>query len=185
MLLGPWAAMRRADHLRRHRRRQPLLAPHPWRCAPLRGDKPTVVALATPTIQALDTAISGDFHMAKRTIDGRAHGPLLMNAAGRLHDRLQRVVPRCRVGPRRRHLQAPDPRGPRHSAIIVGLDAGVSLRNMQDFTRHAAPRPPAAMTAPDTPSTATPPTPSLTTSPAAPERSGQGGKTASTSAGRQ
>jgi len=68
------------------------------------------------------------------------------------------------------------PRGPRHSAIIVGLDAGVSLCNMQDFARHAAPRPPAAMTAPDTPSTATPPTPSPTTSPAAPERSGQGGR---------
>jgi integrase len=28
----------------------------------------------------------------------------------------------------------------RHSAITIGLDAGVSLRDMQDFARHADPR---------------------------------------------
>ncbi len=32
------------------------------------------------------------------------------------------------------------PHGLRHSAITVGLDAGVSLRDMQDFARHADPK---------------------------------------------
>jgi integrase/recombinase XerD len=32
------------------------------------------------------------------------------------------------------------PHGLRHSAVTIGLDAGVSLRNMQDFARHADPK---------------------------------------------
>jgi site-specific recombinase XerD len=32
------------------------------------------------------------------------------------------------------------PHGLRHSAITIGLDAGVSLRHMQDFARHADPK---------------------------------------------
>jgi len=32
------------------------------------------------------------------------------------------------------------PHGLRHSAITIGLDAGVSLRDMQDFARHADPK---------------------------------------------
>jgi integrase len=34
----------------------------------------------------------------------------------------------------------PTPHGLRHSAITIGLDAGVSLRDMQDFARHADPK---------------------------------------------
>jgi integrase len=32
------------------------------------------------------------------------------------------------------------PHGLRHSAITIGLDAGVSLRDMQDFARHVDPK---------------------------------------------
>lgn len=37
----------------------------------------------------------------------------------------------------RKHLT---PHGLRHSAITIGLDAGVSLRDMQDFAWHADPK---------------------------------------------
>ncbi len=42
------------------------------------------------------------------------------------------------------------PHGLRHSAITIGLDAGVSLRDMQDSPVTPTPRPPAATTAPAT-----------------------------------
>jgi integrase/recombinase XerD len=32
------------------------------------------------------------------------------------------------------------PHGLRHSAITIGLDTGVSLRDVQDFARHADPK---------------------------------------------
>jgi integrase len=32
------------------------------------------------------------------------------------------------------------PHGLRHSTITIGLDAGVSLRDLQDFSRHADPK---------------------------------------------
>lgn len=94
-----------------------------------KGDKPTVVALAPPTMQAIDAAV-----------DGRTHGPLLRNVAGRrmtAYNVQYLVAALARDAGIAKHLT---PHGLRHSAITVGLDAGVSLRDMQDFARHADPK---------------------------------------------
>lgn len=94
-----------------------------------KGDKPTVVALALPTMQAVAAAL-----------DGRTAGPLLRNRTGRRMTpyNVQYLVA-VLAGEARidKHLT---PHGLRHSAITVGLDAGVSLRDMQDFARHADPK---------------------------------------------
>jgi integrase/recombinase XerD len=94
-----------------------------------KGDKPTVVALAPPTMQAIEAAVAG-----------RTDGPLLRNAAGR---RMTAYNVQYLVAALARDAGIPKrltPHGLRHSAITVGLDAGVSLRDMQDFARHADPK---------------------------------------------
>jgi integrase/recombinase XerD len=94
-----------------------------------KGDKPTVVALAPPTMQAIESAVAG-----------RCDGPLLRNAAGR---RMTAYNVQYLVAALARAAGIPKrltPHGLRHSAITVGLDAGVSLRDMQDFARHADPK---------------------------------------------
>lgn len=94
-----------------------------------KGDKPTVVALAPPTMQAVVAAI-----------DGRSGGPLLRNAHGERmtpYNLCYLVAVLAREAGIRKHLT---PHGLRHSAITIGLDAGVSLRDMQDFPRHADPK---------------------------------------------
>jgi integrase/recombinase XerD len=94
-----------------------------------KGDKPTVVALAPPTMQALATVIAG-----------RSSGPLLRNANGR---RMTASNVQYLVAALAREAgigKGLTPHGLRHSAITLGLDAGVSLRDMQDFARHADPK---------------------------------------------
>lgn len=94
-----------------------------------KGDKPTVVALAPPTMQAIEAAVAG-----------RSDGPLLRNAAGR---RMTAYNVQYLVAALARDagiVKRLTPHGLRHSAITVGLDAGVSLRDMQDFARHADPK---------------------------------------------
>lgn len=93
-----------------------------------KGAKPTVVALAPPTMQAVEAAIAG-----------RSDGPLLRNAAGRrmtAYNVQYLVAALARDAGIAKHLT---PHGLRHSAI-TSLDAGVSLRDMQDFARHADPK---------------------------------------------
>jgi site-specific recombinase XerD len=93
-----------------------------------KGDRPTVVALAPPTMQAA------------AAVGHRSAGPLLLNRRGQRMSAyniqyLVAVVARdAGIG---KHLT---PHGLRHSAITIGLDAGVSLRDMQDFARHADPK---------------------------------------------
>jgi site-specific recombinase XerD len=94
-----------------------------------KGDRPTVIALAPPTMQALDAAIGG-----------RMQGPLLLNRRGRrmtAYNVQYLVAAVARDAGIGKHLT---PHGLRHSAITIGLDAGVSLRDMQDFARHADPK---------------------------------------------
>jgi integrase len=103
-------------------------------------------------------------------IGGRRDGPLLLNHAARrmtTYNVQYLVAALARDARINKHVT---PHGLNHSAITIGLAAGQSLRDMQDFARHATPRSPAATTAPATRSTATPSTPSPTTSPAEPER---------------
>jgi integrase/recombinase XerD len=132
---------------------------HTLKLTTTKGDRPTVVALAPPTMQAVALVI-----------DGRARGPLLVNRAGR---RMTAYNVQYLVGALARDAGIPvhlTPHGLRHSAITIGLDAGVSLRDMQDSARHADPEPPVATTVPDMPSTATRPTPSPTNSRVATEQ---------------
>jgi integrase/recombinase XerD len=94
-----------------------------------KGDQPTVVALAPPTMQAIAAAIGG-----------RQAGPLLLNRAGRrmtTYNVQYLVAALARDARIDKHVT---PHGLRHSAITIGLDAGVSLRDMQDFARHADPK---------------------------------------------
>jgi integrase/recombinase XerD len=102
---------------------------HTLRLTTTKGDRPTIVALAPPTMQAVDAAI-----------DGRERGPLLLNRAGRrmtAYNVQYIVAALARDAGIEVHLT---PHGLRHSAITIGLDAGVSLRDMQDFARHADPK---------------------------------------------
>jgi integrase/recombinase XerD len=102
---------------------------HALKLTTTKGDRPTVVALAPPTMQAVALAI-----------DGRDRGPLLLNQAG---PRMTAYNVQDLVGALARDAAIPvhlTPHGLRHSAITIGLDAGVSLRDMQDFARHADPK---------------------------------------------
>jgi integrase/recombinase XerD len=74
-------------------------------------------------------------------IGGRDRGPLLINRSGlrmTAYDVQYLVAALARDAGIEVHLT---PHGLLHSAITIGhLDAGVSLRDMQDFARHADPK---------------------------------------------
>ncbi len=99
------------------------------RAATTKGNKAAVVALSPRTMQALE-----------RALDGRSSGPLLLNGHGRRmtpYNVAYLVAALCRqIGVTRRIT----PHSLRHSAITIALDAGVSLRDVQDFARHEDPR---------------------------------------------
>jgi integrase/recombinase XerD len=85
--------------------------------------------LAPPTMQTVAAAI-----------EGRDRGPLLINRGGcrmTAYDVQYLVAALARDAGIEVHLT---PHGLRHSAITIGLDAGVSPRDMQDFARHIDPR---------------------------------------------
>ena len=88
---------------------------HTLRLTTTKGDRPTIVALAPPTMQAVDAAIGG-----------RERGPLLVNRAGRrmtAYNVQYLVAALARDAGIAVHLT---PHGLRHSAITIGLDAGVA-----------------------------------------------------------
>ena len=94
-----------------------------------KGDKPAVVPLPPRTVFALSLAVAD-----------RDSGPLLLTAAGTRMNRAAaaRTVARlARTIGVRKHIT---PHSLRHSAITAALNAGVSLRDVQDFARHADPR---------------------------------------------
>jgi integrase/recombinase XerD len=112
---------------------------HTLKLTTTKGDRPTVVALAPPTMQAVAVAI-----------DGRDRGPLLVNRSGR---RMTAYNVQYLVTALARNAAIPvqlTPHGLRHSAITIGLDAGVSLRDLQDFARHADPKTTRRYDRPDT-----------------------------------
>jgi hypothetical protein len=92
----------------------------------------------------------------------RTNGPVLARSDGSRLDRhaagriLRRLAKRAGID------KAISPHSLRHAAITAALDAGCSLRDVQDFARHADPSQTharlAATTAPAAHSTATPPT---------------------------
>jgi integrase/recombinase XerD len=99
------------------------------RAATTKGYKAAVVALAPRTVQAIALAV-GD----------RRSGPLLRNRHARRmtpYNVAYLVKVLCReIGVERRIT----PHSLRHSAITIALDAGLGLRDVQDFTRHEDPK---------------------------------------------
>lgn len=94
-----------------------------------KGDQRTLVPLAPRTVRAIDSALGG-----------RANGPLLVsNTGGRLdrHDAARIVARLARRGGLRKHIT---PHSLLHTMVTLALDAGVSLRDVQDAARHADPR---------------------------------------------
>jgi integrase/recombinase XerD len=94
-----------------------------------KGDQRTLVPLAPRTVRAIDAAL-----------DGRADGPLLLsNTGARLdrHDAARIVTRLARRAGLAKHIS---PHSLRHTMVTLALDAGVSLRDVQDAARHADPR---------------------------------------------
>jgi integrase/recombinase XerD len=94
-----------------------------------KGDQRTLVPLAPRTARAIEVAL-GD----------RADGPLLLsNTGGRLdrHDAARIVT---RLARRAGLAKTISPHSLRHTMVTLALDAGVSLRDVQDAARHADPR---------------------------------------------
>lgn len=94
-----------------------------------KGAKAAVVPLPPRTVAALDPLLAG-----------RDRGPLLLTRAGSRINRpaAARIVARLTqaIGCSK-HIT---PYSLRHSAITAALNAGVSLRDVQEFARHADPR---------------------------------------------
>ena len=94
-----------------------------------KGNQPALIPLAPRTSRAIDAAVGE-----------RTDGPLLARADGSRLDRhaAGRIVRRLA---RRAGIDKPiSPHLLRHAAITAALDAGCSLRDVQDFARHADPR---------------------------------------------
>lgn len=94
-----------------------------------KGSKAAVIALAPRTVQAIGL-----------TRDGRRSGALLRNQHGRRMTSynvayLVKALSQ-QIGVTRRIT----PHSLRHSAITLALDAGVGLRDVQDFARHTDPK---------------------------------------------
>jgi integrase/recombinase XerD len=94
-----------------------------------KGNQPALIPLAPRTARAIDAAVGE-----------RTDGPLLARADGSRLDRhaAGRIVRRLA---QRAGINKPiSPHTLRHAAITAALDAGCSLRDAQDFARHADPR---------------------------------------------
>ena len=94
-----------------------------------KGNQPALIPHAPPTTRAIDTSVG---ERTDGALLARANGSRLdRHAAGRIVRRLAR-----RAG-----INKPiSPHSLRHAAITAALDAGCSLRDVQDFARHADPR---------------------------------------------
>lgn len=94
-----------------------------------KGDKTAVVPLPPRTVAAIEAIVAG-----------RTAGPLLLTRAG---TRMNRPAAARIVARLARHIGCGKhitPHSLRHSAITAALNAGVSLRDVQEFARHADPR---------------------------------------------
>ena len=94
-----------------------------------KGSKPADIPLPIPVLRAV-----------REAIDGRVHGPILLNTAGRRLDangaarRLRRLASRAGIG------HPISPHSLRRTFCTTGLVAGVPIRDMQIAMRHSDPR---------------------------------------------
>jgi integrase len=112
-----------------------------------KGNQRTLVPLAPRTAAAIDAALGG-----------RADGPLLLSNTGSRLDRHDAARIVARVARRAGLPKQITPRSLRHTMVTLALDAGVSMRDVQDAARTPTRAPPAATTGLGIPLTATPPT---------------------------
>lgn len=94
-----------------------------------KGSRKAVVPLNQPTQQALDSVVG------KRT-----SGYVLETATGKPLDRHNVAKLIGKLAQRAGITKRISPHSLRHTAITAALDAGVPLRDVQDFARHADPR---------------------------------------------
>jgi integrase/recombinase XerD len=92
------------------------------------GDR-LLVPLAPRTARAIDAALGG-----------RTDGPLLLSVAGARLDRHDAARIVRRLARQAGLVKRISPRSLRHTMVTLALDAGVSLRDVQDAARHADPR---------------------------------------------
>lgn len=93
-----------------------------------KGDKRQTTALAPRTASALDAVL-----------DGREEGPIFQTRSGRRMDRHAAAKVIARLA-REAGLGHVSPHSLRHGFVTAALDAGVSLRDVQDAAGHADPR---------------------------------------------
>jgi integrase/recombinase XerD len=104
-----------------------------------KGDKPAFVPLSPPTAAAVNRLRVNRAERLAVDIADLA-GPLLLDQNGK---RLTRQAAADLIGRLGRRAGLPrelTPHGLRHAFVTLGLDAGVSLRRMQDSARHKDPR---------------------------------------------
>lgn len=94
-----------------------------------KGGKRATVPLVAGTVAALTTALQN-----------RDAGPLLLDNEGERLDRHDAARIIRRLAKAAGITKRISPHSLRHTAITAALDAGVSLRDVQDFARHADPR---------------------------------------------
>ena len=94
-----------------------------------KGNRPALIPLAPRTARAIDAAVGE-----------RTDGPLLSRRDGSRLDRhaAGRIV--RRLAKRAGITKRISPHSLRHAAITAALDTGCSLRDVQDYARHADPR---------------------------------------------
>jgi site-specific recombinase XerD len=95
----------------------------------LKGGAQQLVPLAPITAEAIGAYRAG-----------RAHGPLFVTASGRRVDRHQAAKMVARLARQARISKPVSPHTLRHSFVTAALDAGASLRDVQDAAGHADPR---------------------------------------------
>lgn len=94
-----------------------------------KGDKPALVPLPPRTAHALADAIRD-----------RTDGPLILTRDGTRLTRASAANTVSRLARRAGITKHITPHSLRHSAITAALNAGVALRDVQEFARHADPR---------------------------------------------
>jgi len=126
-----------------------------------KGARKAKIPLTAATVAALDAYLADRAHSAGVPGWRQLTGALLATAGGRLRQGHFWELLRCLA--RTAGIGAWEqlsPRCLRHLAITFALDAGTSLRDVQDYASRKDPAPPAGMITPATAWTATPPIPS-------------------------
>jgi integrase/recombinase XerD len=94
-----------------------------------KGGAKATVPLAPSTCEAID-----------RMLEGRTTGPLFITRTGKPMDRYAADDVVRRVARKAGIAKKVSAHSLRHSFVTLALDAGVSLRDVQDGARHADPR---------------------------------------------